>query len=123
MANELTVTASILDNLVSQAIGVTALNVSQSANPPRSVRSRQVVTLSEAALALGVLTGATLGWCVIINLDAVNFMEVRVGTGSTKFCKIKAGEVACFRFGSGITAPYVIADTASVEIYSCVWEA
>ena len=39
-----------------------------------------------------------------------------VATGGTKCVKLLAGEVAMFRFGSGVTAPYIIADTAACQV-------
>jgi hypothetical protein len=116
------VTCSILDNLIQQAIGVTSLLVSQAASPPRATDNKQIIGVAEEALQLGELSGATLGYAVFVNLDSVNFVEIRVATGSTKFIKLKPGEVACFRFGSGVTAPFAIADTAPCLLRFKIWE-
>jgi len=73
--------------------------------------SQQIGT-SEEAIDLGGLS--TLGWAFFINVDPTNFIELRTGTGGTKFAKLQAnGGFALLRLGSGITAPYAIADTAA----------
>lgn len=123
MANELTITGSILDNIISVATGLSSVNVSTSAFPPRFTHIKQTIGTSEEALQLGELSGATLGYAVFINRDATNFVELRVSTGSTKFVKVKPGEVSMFRFGSGVTAPFAIADTAAVSLEFKIWEA
>lgn len=113
MANELSVSGSFSysrGNFASLARSVSALGVNVNADP--LICDVLSVTTSELAIPLG---GVTAGgnWVWLKNLDGTNFVEVRVGTGSTKFCKLKPGEFALFRLGSGITAPYIIADTAT----------
>lgn len=78
----------------------------------------QAITTSEVALNLGPL--ASLGWAGFVNLDPTNFIELRVGTGSTKFAKLWPGKGALFYFGSGITAPYAIADTATCKLFGLI---
>ena len=74
----------------------------------------QSVATTEAALNLGGITAA--GALLIgVNRDDTNYMEIRTGTGaSNDAVKVLAGEACCFRFGSDITAPFVIANTAAV---------
>jgi len=73
------------------------------------------VGTTEEAMKLGEVV--TPGWCLIKNLDATNYVEIRTGTGGTKMLKIAAGKSAGpFYFGSGVTAPYIIADTAEVKV-------
>ncbi len=76
------------------------------------VRNRLTVTTSELAIPLGNL--ATLGYAFFINRDTTNFVEIRVATGGTKFARLDASSGFYFgKFGSGVTAPFAIADTAS----------
>ena len=74
----------------------------------------QSVETTEAALNLAGITAA--GALLIgVNRDDTNYMEIRTGTGaSNDAVKVLAGEACCFRFGSDITAPFVIANTAAV---------
>lgn len=75
---------------------------------------RQNVGTSEEALILG--DAAAGGWVFIKNLDATNYVSLRSGTGATDVIRINAGEFAMFRLHGSSTAPYVIANTAAVEI-------
>lgn len=72
------------------------------------------VGITEQAINLGGI--ASIGYIAIINLDDTNFCELRVGTGGTKVVRLDPGGGALFRFGSGITAPFIIADTAPVLV-------
>lgn len=76
----------------------------------------QSVGITEEALRLGDIAGASLGFCLIENLDATNFVSLRRATGESDFMKIKAGEFCLFRFDADATAPFIIADTAAVRI-------
>lgn len=69
------------------------------------------VGTSEEAIPLGECGSA--GWFMAWNHDAANFVELRVATGGTKFAKMRAGEPCIFRWGSGISAPFWIADTGA----------
>lgn len=122
MANELTITASMSftkGNVAATARSVSALGVTVSGS--RLMHHVQAVGTSEEAMVLGEVT--SLGYCWMKNLDDTNFVTLKTGTGGTVVIKLKAGEVALFRFGSGITAPYLIADTASCNLEYLLIEA
>lgn len=71
---------------------------------------KQLISHSaEVAINLGSVTAP--GWAIFINRDTVNFIELRVGTGGAKFAKLKPGEFALLRLGSGAQIPYALADT------------
>lgn len=78
------------------------------------VYEKMSITTSEVALKLGTLSA--LGWFIGINRDPTNYIELRVATAGTKFAKLSAGEVALFKFGSGVTAPYAIANTGACQM-------
>lgn len=77
-------------------------------------RGRQNVGTSEEALILG--DAAAGGWVFIKNLDATNYVSLRSATGATDFIRINAGEFAMFRLHASSSAPFIIANTAAVEI-------
>ncbi len=116
MANELTLYASLqyADSELSAFALATLPAVVSNVTMKLVEWVKMSVGLSEVALKLGTIT--SLGWFMGINRDPTNFIELRVSTGSTKFCKMMKGEPAFFRFGSGISAPYAIADTAACQI-------
>lgn len=116
MSNELTVSMSFSyakGNFAALARALTSLGINVAANP--LICDVLAVTTVELAIPLGGVTvGSTWAW--FRNLDSTNYIEIRVGTGSTKFCKLLAGEAALLRLGSGISAPYAIADTATCNM-------
>ena len=80
----------------------------------RYLHAKQNVAITEEALNLGDVT--TLGWFLGVNRDTTNFLSIKTGTGGTIFARLNPGLPALFRFGSGVTAPFVIADTATCQL-------
>jgi hypothetical protein len=73
---------------------------------------KQSVGTSEQVIPLSGISAP--GYCLIINWDPTNFVEVRVGTGGAKSDRLDPGGGFCLkRFGSGSQVPYIIADTAA----------
>lgn len=116
MANELTLnaTAQYSDAEDSDA-DLQVLDLAVSVATKRITRLKQAVGFAaEEALILGDVS--SLGWVMLVNRDATNFVNVKTGTGGTVFAKLKAGEFMLLRFGSGVTAPFVQADTAACQL-------
>jgi len=78
------------------------------------LHNRQNVGITEEALVLGDC--GTGGYLIMVNRDATNYVTVRAATGATGLVRLKAGEGACFRLDAAATAPFVIANTAAVEV-------
>lgn len=75
--------------------------------------NQQTVGTSAEALEVGDMT--TPGVIMLKNLDDTNFVELRDGADGADLVKILAGETSGpWRLAT--TTPYVIADTASVEV-------
>ena len=74
----------------------------------------QAVGTSEEAILLGDVAAG--GYCFFMNMDTTNFVELRSGTGATDFIRLLAGEWCIFRLSPDATAPFAIADTASVNL-------
>ena len=116
MANELTLAASLSYADAEDADEILAIaekfaNVSTK----KYVKFKQAIGTSEEAIGLGEVT--SLGWAFFINRDATNYLEIRSGTGaSNDIIKLLAGEFAMFRFGSDVTAPFAIANTAACQL-------
>ena len=116
MANELNISfqavlnnGSLSDNHSSGSLPVTQASA-------KLVRNVQSIATSEVALALGAIT--TPGFCVFINLDDTNFVEI--GVTGTMFLKLKPGEQCICRLTT--TAPVAKADTLSVELFYIIYE-
>lgn len=78
------------------------------------------VGTSEEALPLDEATSP--GWCLIINRDLTNYVELKTGTSGTIFAKLKPGEFAFLRLGSGAQAPYAIANTAACQVAGLIFQ-
>jgi hypothetical protein len=122
MANELSLAASISydDGDGDDFVFALPANVRKTLTTLRYFKGKMSVGTSEVAIQLGSLT--TLGYYLFINWDSSNFIELRVSAGGTKFARLDANRgMAMGKFGSGITAPYAIADTAPCEMRYCIW--
>lgn len=71
---------------------------------------------AEEAIPLGEVS--SLGWFAAKNLDTTNYVEIRHATGaSNDIVKLLPNNGGCmFHWGSDVTAPYWIADTAAVRV-------
>lgn len=113
MANEIEVRARLTFAKSGAADGMEAAGTF-TLSGTKYQRGRQNVGTSEEPLNLG--DAATGGWFFIKNLDPTNFVSLRAGTGLTNFIRINAGEFAVFRIHANAAAPYIIADTAPVDV-------
>lgn len=113
MANEFTISAAISfvkNNAETISLAQAAKILSQAG--VGSIEVPEVsVAITEQAMNVGGLT--TLGWCLFKNLDATNFLHIRISTGGSKFIKVPASSGVLFHFGVDVTAPYLIADTGA----------
>jgi hypothetical protein len=125
MANEITVTGSL--GYTNSAVSVAAQSLSISGSTFTIVGTRYAeglfsVPTTVNGTALPIPAG-TLGWCLIKNNDATNYVELMTAVSGTVFAKIAPGEVALFRFPANVTAPAAIANTAAVKIQYLILEA
>jgi hypothetical protein len=82
---------------------------------------KYAVPTAEAAIKLGSLT-APFGWSLFKNYDDSNYFEIRSATGAANdVIKVPAGGVALFHFGSDISAPFWVANTAAVQAEYWIW--
>lgn len=115
MANEIELNASLrYDDSESDPVWLEVVEKLLSVTTKKVTRLKQAVGITEEALQLGDVSA--LGWCILINRDSTNFINVKTATSGTIFAKIPAGACAVFMFGSGVTAPFVIADTAACQL-------
>jgi len=117
MPNEFTLTG-ILDYSDSEGtkFALSVLEKKISITTKKFIHAKPSIGTSEEALDLGELSGA-LGMCIAINWDSTNYCEIRMATGAANdHIRLNAGEFAIFRFGSDVTAPFAIANTAAVQL-------
>lgn len=115
MARELTGNLSISTNFGGDAETISEAFYYTLSGYQRVVLTQEVGT-SEETLALGDL--ASIGYVLIKNLDATNYVEAGVSTG-VYHVKIPASGIAlCWFNGSAI---YVKANTAACKIKYWIW--
>jgi hypothetical protein len=72
------------------------------------------VGITEEALKLGEVTA--LGWFFFRNLDLTNYVELRHATGAANdIIKVPPRGFAMFHWGSDVSAPFAIANTAACQ--------
>lgn len=113
MANEVNLTAAleysdangVIDTIQVPSLSVTIATLQH---------ARITQSIGFAASQAIVLGGATAGgWIMMINRDPTNFINILTGTGGVIFAKLLPGEFCLFRMGSGVTAPFAQASTAT----------
>ena len=114
MANELHISASFSYTKSSTSLSLSTGGLQVTVSGTAALQNRQSVGTSEEALLMGDVTSP--GYIILINRDATNYVEVRPATGAADLVRLNAGEVALFRLAADATAPYVIANTAAVEV-------
>lgn len=115
MAAELTLTTTMSfakGTIPSHTLSETSKSVSVTGT--KFFHNVQDVGTSEEAILLGDVAAG--GHIMIVNRDATNFVNVKVGTGGAIFGKLKPAESMRLRLGSGATAPFIIADTAACKV-------
>jgi len=118
MANELSlsISATQTKNGVTYAKNFSGLLITVTGDTPVS----QIASIgtSDETLSLGDIS--SLGYIVLKNLDATNYIEVGYVSG-TYFGKLKAGETCALRAGAGLTAIHVKANTAPCLLDSLIF--
>jgi hypothetical protein len=114
MASEFTVSGSLsyLDSENTLAF-LQQVGFTDSITTKQFVHNKQNIGTTEEAIKLGEL--ATIGWAFFKNLGST-VCEIRTGTGGTKIITLRAGGLALFYFGSGVTAPYAISTSSANQV-------
>ena len=117
MANEISLTGTLA---YSDSEG-TVESLQTPANLQASVATKQIlrtkISAPTTAGAIPLGNVAALGWAMFANRDATNYVELLTGTGGVAFARIYPGCTAGpFYFGSGVTAPYIKANAAPVQV-------
>ncbi len=114
MANELTVGGTVWykDSASEAFLQVVSLSVSLATL--KFVRHVQSIGTTEEAVQLAEVTAPK--WSMFVNRDATNYVELKTGVGGVIVAKLLAGEFAILPLGSGMQAPYAIANTAACRL-------
>src|SRR5262245_49788622 len=104
MSNELTITASLAyeDNDTSEdSLGVTGLLASVTSR--KFTHVKQSIATTETAIDLGGVSSPR--YCLIVNRDDTNYVEVKTALGGIIFAYLAPGGVCLVPLGSGAQAP------------------
>ena len=121
MADEFSISGSIVyDDSEDTEFTVSIEDVRRTISSKLFIRHKQNIGTTEEALDLGGLT--SLGWAFFVNRDATNYCEIRSATGAANdIIRIDPLCCALFKFGSDVTAPFAIANTAAVQLEYTIW--
>lgn len=115
MANEITLAATLsYEDSEDSSELLTLTDILASVASKKYIKHKQNIGTSEEAITLGEVTAP--GWALFINRDETNFISLKVGTAGAIFAKLKPGEFAFLRLGSGAQVPFAISDTASCQL-------
>jgi len=119
MANELTIGASLKFSKGGVEADVRGTGIQLDVAGSKKTELTQTVGTAEEPLLLGDI--AAPGYCLMKNLSSVNPVHIRPGTGENNLITVRAGGIALFQLAA--TAPYIIADTAAVDVELTIIEA
>lgn len=124
MADEFTISVSVeYDDGESTSFVAGVTDHQENISSKKFIHGKVSVGTSEEAFSLGEVTTAG-GFYVIKNLDYTNYVEARSASGAgNDIGKILPGGIMVGRWGSDVSAPYVIADTAACQVEYWFWSA
>jgi hypothetical protein len=100
--------------------GLDCLNFVKTITTKRPLIMTQSIGITEEAIDLGDITPK---YGFFKNRDTTNFISIKTATSGTIFARLDADENGdgktfplILRFGSGVTAPFAISDTAACEM-------
>jgi hypothetical protein len=117
MANEIRLNASMsYEDSEGTGVSLSVADFSGSVTTKLCSRLKQNVGITEEGLRVADVVNS-LGWVLLVNRDATNSIDVKTGTGGLKFARLLPNNgFALFYFGSDVTSPYVIANTATCQM-------
>ena len=107
-------------------VGVTQLQ-SASGTPIAMTGSKfaegiMAVPTTAGGTAIPVSALANLGLALFMNADPTNYVEILTAVSGTAFVKLLPGDVAVFRFDPAVSAPAMLAHTASANVEFLILE-
>jgi hypothetical protein len=115
MSQEITLRAALSFAKSGRSAFADSLDVSIDMAGTKGLDTVQTVGTTEEALVLGEVPAASAHYW-IKNLDATNPVDLKPATGGTVTTRILPGRVAMGQFGPSVSAPFVQATTAPVDI-------
>ena len=115
MSRELTLNATLAyDDDVTTPKTAQITDFIASVTTALAFQNTQAIPTSQTAINLGGI--AAPRWCMLINRDSVNFIDIKVATGGAIFARLKPGEFCLLPLGGGAQVPFALADTATCDL-------
>lgn len=118
MANEITLSGSLAvakGNLASESLSFSGLKATLTGK--EIIKASQTIPTTAGGTAINLAGLGSVGWALIKNLDATNYVEILNAVSGTVMIRIPPGLAAGpFLFAPNVTAPAALAHTASVDI-------
>jgi hypothetical protein len=117
MADEVTVNGSLeYEDAEDSELSLGLANATFDVSTKKFIHHKMAVGTSEEAIPLGEVT--SLGWAIFKNLDDENYLEIRSATGAgNDIIKLPPlSSAGPFHFGSDVSAPFAIANTAACQM-------
>ena len=121
MSQEITVSATLQVAKNWAAKSLTA-SFKPDLNGTNFVQESQSIPTTAGGTAINLGNLASLGWYLIKNLDTANNVDLLDAVSGHTINTLKPGECAMGRFASGVTAPAMLAHTASVQVEYLILE-
>jgi hypothetical protein len=116
MANEITLIASLQAAKGPIAEVLARSGVKADMAGTKFLRKIQTIPTTAGGTALDLTGVATVGWAILINTDATNYVDLMTAVSGTAFARLLKGEFALIRICPTLTAPAMLAHTASVDV-------
>jgi hypothetical protein len=117
MANEITITSSLTfykPSIMSSAISRAFNGLQRSVTGTTYVQDSMLAAITATLIPLGNVTNPH--WAYFYNLDPVNYLQIQNGVSGTPFLRLLAGDPAVGVPLDPSVVPYVIANTAPVQM-------
>jgi len=118
MANEITLSGSLAvakGSLQSEALSVSGLKATLTGK--EVIKATQTIPTTAGGTALNLGGLGSVGWALIKNLDATNYVDLLDAVSGTPIIRIPPGlSAGPFLFTPTVTAPAALAHTASCDI-------
>lgn len=117
MANEITVSASLAvakGSVASESLTVSALKATLAG--VNFIKETQTIPTTAGGTAINLGGLASVGWMLIKNNDATNYVDIMSAVSGTAFARLLPGEICLLRLTPALTAPAALAHTASTQI-------
>lgn len=121
MANEIQVSSTL--SYAKTPVPLQSLvvsNVNANVAGTNYTKISQTIPTSAGGTALSLGGVSTPGWCMLVNRDSANYVDVLTAVSGTPFARMLPNEPFLLRFNPGITAPALQANTASVLVEGMV---